>query len=47
MEVGVNWEQTAVICDMKLHGIRMRIHVTFFTEAEKYGERHIGHWIRS
>jgi len=28
---------------MKLHRISKRIHVTFFTEAEKYGERHIGH----
>ena len=35
------------ICVMKLHGIFKKIHVTFFKEAEKYGERHIGHSLRS
>jgi len=27
----------------KWNGISVRIHDTFFTEAEKYGERHTGH----
>ena len=47
MEFGVDLDQTPVDLWHEIHGISKRIHVTCITEAEKYGERHIGHSLRS
>ena len=48
IEFGVNWDQTVVdLWHEIIHGIRMTIQISFFTEAEKYGGRHIGHSLRS
>ena len=51
----MSWNSHGIWCQFEpnrhrfvtLHGIFNRIHVTFFTEAEKYGERHVGHSFRS
>ena len=41
------WTKLPSICDMNLLEISKWIHVTFFTQAEKNGKRHIGHSLRS
>ena len=41
------WSKLPSTCDMNLLEISKGIHVTFLTQAEKNGERNIGHSLRS